>query len=242
MYSIVYIITLIACVYVGVYVSAVLFDWIFKGDSLLKAIADQGGANVRAWITYSAGNYGVTIILILSLRMGARAVNIGTDHLITYCWTFLIALVTGPVVLAVLAKYLQPFEPFQSMQFLDLFYQMLVWGLGPALISVYITYYLDRQTFSNLPKIDHSFSTVGWRLLNSFAFGAGTVLLLLPSLLNIQKTNAVDWGPDKLRFVSTGTTFLLSAGLALAAQFALRKRSKTPTETVGAHTAAEVVS
>ena len=241
-YSIVYIITLIACVYVGVYASAVLFDWLYNGDTLLKAIADQGGANIHAWILYSAGNYGLTIILILSLRMGARAVGVGTDHLVTYCWTFLIALVTGPFVLAVLAKYVHPIEPYRSMQPLALFLQMLVWGLGPALISVYITYYLDRQTSSDMAKIDHSLSTVGWRLLNCFAFGAGTVLLLLPSLLTIPGTDAVKWEPDKLRFVSTGTTFLLSAGLALAAQFALRKRSNTSPEIVSVGTAAEVAN
>jgi uncharacterized membrane protein YciS (DUF1049 family) len=241
-YSVVYIITLIACVYVGVYASAVLFDWLYNGDTLLRAIADQGGANIHAWILFSAGNYGLTIVLILSLRIGARALGVGTDHLVTYCWTFLIALVTGPFVLAVLAKYVHPIDPYKTMQPLALFLQMLVWGLGPALISVYITYYLDRQTSSDLPKIDHSMSTVGWRLLNSFAFGAGTVLLLLPSLLTIPHTDAVPWELDKLRFVSTGTTFLLSAGLAVAAQFALRKRSKTSPDASGVDAAARVVS
>jgi hypothetical protein len=229
-YSIVYILTLIACVYVGVYLSAIIFDWMYNGNTLYKSIILQDGAKIHSWIIYTAGNYGVTIILILSLRMGARALGMGSSqsYLVTYSWTFFIALVTGPFILAILAKYLQPIEPYASMQPVALFYQMLIWGLGPALISVYITYYLDRQTSSDLPKIDHSLSTVGWRLLNSFAFGAGTVLLLLPSLLTIPRTDAVAWEPEKLRFVSTGTTFLLSVGLALAAQFALRKRSQTP--------------
>jgi hypothetical protein len=242
-YSIVYILTLMACVYVGVYLSAVLFDWAHNGNGLLDAIAHQDGAHIHSWIIYSAGNYGLTIILILSLRMGARAVGIGTDHLVTYCWTFLIALVTGPFVLAILAKYLHPVEPYRSMPPLELFYQMLVWGLGPALISVYITYYLDRQTSSDMAKIDHSLSTVGWRLVNSFCFGAGTVLLLLPSLLTIPPVDVVPWPAEKLRFVSTGATFLLSAGLALAAQFALRKRSQTRHDAEGgASTAAGLVN
>src|SRR5262249_49049440 len=77
-YSIVYIITLIACAYVGVYLSAVVFDWAYVGDTLLESISHQGGANIDAWIIYAAGNYGFTIILILSLRTGARAVGIGT--------------------------------------------------------------------------------------------------------------------------------------------------------------------
>jgi hypothetical protein len=218
-----------------------MFDWIYNGNTLYKAIILQDGANIHSWIMFSAGNYGLTIILILSLRMGARAVGIGANsHLVTYCWTFLIALVTGPVVLAILAKYVQPIEPYASMQPLELFYKMLVWGLGPALISVYISYYLDRQTASDLPKIDHSLATVGWRILNSFCFGAGTVLLLLPSLLTIPETSAVKWPPAKLQFVSTGTTFLLSVGLALAAQFALRKRAKSSPEAVATGTPAGV--
>jgi hypothetical protein len=242
-YSIVYILMLIGCVYVGVYLSAIIFDWLYNGNTLYKAIVLQDGAHIHSWIIYSAGNYGLTIILILSLRMGARAASIGTQsYLVTYSWTFLIALVTGPIILAILAKYVHPIEPYKSMQFLPLFYQMLVWGLGPALISVYITYYLDRQTSSDLPKIDHSLATVGWRLLNSFCFGAGTVLLLLPSLMTIPRTDAVDWEPEKLKFVSTATTFLLSVGLALAAQFALRKRANTPPGTVGAGTAATVAN
>jgi len=233
-YSIVYILTLVGCVYVGVYLSAIIFDWIHNGSPLLKAIREQD-PNIHSWIIYSAGNYGLTIILILSLRMGARAVGVGNSqsYLVTYCWTFLIALVTGPLILAILAKYVQPIEPYASMQPVALFFQMLVWGLGPALISVYISYYLDRQTASDLPSIDHSLSTVGWRLFNSFAFGAGTVLLLLPSLLTIPETPAVKWPAPKLQFVSTGTTFLLSVGLALAAQFAFGKRSQTSRDSGG---------
>jgi hypothetical protein len=236
-YSIVYIGTLVGCVYVGVYLSAIVFDWVYGNKTLLEAIS-QDGANIHSWIIYSTGNYGLTIILILSLRVGARAVGVGNSqsYLVTYCWTFLIALVTGPVVLTVLAKYVQPLEPYASMQPLAVFYEMLVWGLGPALISVYISYYLDRQTSSDLPNIDHSLSSVGWRLVNSFGFGAVTILILLPSLLSIPRTPAIAWEPEKLRFVATGTTFLLSAGLALAAQFALRKRPNTSRDTVGAGT------
>jgi hypothetical protein len=243
-YSIVYILTLVVCVYVGVYLSAIIYDSIFGGTALYDAVAHQDGANIHTWIIYSSGNYGLTIILILSLRLGARAVGVGRSqsYLVTYCWTFLIALLTGPVILTLLAKYVQPIEPYASMELPEAFFKLLVWGLGPALISVYISYYLDRQTASDLPNIDHSLSTVGWRLVNSFGFGAVTVFILLPSLLSIPETPAVDWTAEKLRFVSAGTTFLLSAGLALAAQFALRKRSNASRDTVAAGSPAGVAN
>jgi hypothetical protein len=105
----------------------------------------------------------------------------------------------------------------------ELFFQMLKWGLGPALVSVYISYYLDRQTCGDLPEIRQSYSTIGWRLLNCFGFAAITVFLLLPPLLSMQAQEGASWDSAKLRFVGIGTTFFVAFGLALAAQFGLRK-------------------
>jgi len=44
--------------------------------------------------------------------------------------------------------------------------------LAPALVAVYISYYLDRQTARDPPDIDHSRGTFGWRLVNCFGFAA----------------------------------------------------------------------
>jgi hypothetical protein len=95
--------------------------------------------------------------------------------------------------------------------------------LGPALVAVYISYYLDRQTCHDLPDINHSRATIGWRLLNCFGFAAITLFLMLPPLLAIEAQPGIAWDVSKLRFVSSGTVFLLALGLAIAAQFALRK-------------------
>jgi len=48
---------------------------------------------------------------------------------------------------------------------------------------------LDRQTARDLPDIDHSRATFGWRLLNCFGFAAVSVflLLLLPPLLSLME-------------------------------------------------------
>ena len=88
----------------------------------------------------------------------------------------------------------------------------------------YISYYLDLQTCADLPDIVHSTRTIGWRLLNCFAFASFTLLVMLPPLLALTPTpETADWTAAKLRFVSSGTTFCVALGLALAAQFALRK-------------------
>jgi hypothetical protein len=105
---------------------------------------------------------------------------------------------------------------------------MLRWGLGPALVTVYISYYLDRQSCSDLPDIDSSVGTAAWRLLNCLGFAATSVFLLLPQLLSLTAPEGAIWDTDKLRFIAAGTTFCVTFGLALAAQFALRKDRRTP--------------
>ena len=108
---------------------------------------------------------------------------------------------------------------------------MLRWGIGPAIVAVYISYYLDRQTYYDLPSIDRLHSTAGRRLLNCFGFAAATVFLLLPSLLSMQQLPDVPlWTVDKLRFIGTGTVFFLTLGLALTAQFAIKDATARTSE------------
>jgi hypothetical protein len=54
-------------------------------------------------------------------------------------------------------------------------------------------------------------------------FATITVFLLLPPLLALEAQPDAAWDTAKLRFVASGTTFFVALGLALAAQFALRK-------------------
>ena len=131
--------------------------------------------------------FGPAIIAILLIRFVGQSLgtHFGQSHLITYCWTFAVAFVTGPLGLTVAVHYFGA-ASFQSKPVLQLFSEMLAWGFGPALVCVYISYYLDRQTWRDLPDIDHSYSTLAWRLLNCLGFAIVTVFLLLPPLLSIQ--------------------------------------------------------
>jgi len=218
-YWIVYVIALMASVYVGVHVSAILYD-LATGRGLTFA---QDPNLALEWGMYSVSNYGVAIIVILLLRLlaGTLDADISRSHLITYCWTFVAAFFVGPAGLTVAAKFFAP-PMYSDQPVLLLYYNVLKWGLGPALVCVYISYYLDRQIYSDLPNIVHSSRTVGWRLLNCSAFAAVTLFLLLPYLLTLPPTPGDAWSVEKLRFVASGTIFCLTLGLALAAQFALR--------------------
>ena len=225
-YWIVYVIALIASVYVGVYASALTYDWLSGQGFNIADYPDRA----LTWAMYASANYGVAIIAILLLRFVARSLGNGLhqSHLIMYCWTFLVAFVAGPFGLAIAVHYFGSVPRFAGWSFVQVFYEMLKWGLAPALVAVYISYYLDRQTYRDLPDIDHSRATFGWRLVNCFGFAAVSVFLLLPTLLSLKVEQPdASWDSAKLRFVATGTTFCVALGLALAAQFALRKGTQT---------------
>jgi hypothetical protein len=221
-YWIVYMIALMGSVYIGVHASAMGYD-LATGAGLNTA---QDPNLAMKWVMYSVFNYGLAIIVVLLLRMLASSLgaDAGQSHLLTYCWTFAVAFLVGPAGLTV-AAYLWAHPDFiASRTFAMLYWDILKWGLAPALVCFYISYYLDRQTCADLPDIVHSTRTIGWRLLNCFAFASFTLLVMLPPLLALAPTaEAADWTAAKLRFVSSGTTFCVAFGLALAAQFALRK-------------------
>ncbi len=217
-YWIVYIIVLIFAVYVGVYASAIAADLVVgQGFNLT-----QSPERAVQWIMYSMSNYGLAIIAILLFRSVSEYMGptFNQSHLITYCWTFLVALIIGPLGLAIAAHFFLQSQN-ATLPIHLLYYSMLKWGLGPALVSVYISYYLDRQTYQDLPNIDHTAATIGWQLGNCFAFASVTFVLMFPFVLSLNAPPGNDWDSVKLRIVAAGTTFCLA--LALAAQFALRQ-------------------
>lgn len=222
-YWIVYIVVLIGSVYIGVIVSAVAYD-VLQGKGLVLA---QDPNRSLAWVMYSLCNYGLAIVVVLLLRFAVSSLTGDSipSHLTTYCWTFLVAVVVGPCGLTVAVHYFGQGD-LQQMPFVSLYYRMLRWGLGPALVTVYISYYLDRQSCSDLPDIDSSVGTVAWRLLNCFGFAATSLFLLLPPLLSLTAPAGATWETSKLRFIAAGTTFCVAFGLALAAQFALKKEPR----------------
>ena len=91
-YSIIYVITVILAVYVGVYGSAIFFD-VFNGKGLLNATSGQDEELTFRWIMYSLSNYGLAIITVLAARFVIWKVTETRtpSYMLTYCWTFLLA-------------------------------------------------------------------------------------------------------------------------------------------------------
>jgi hypothetical protein len=222
-YWIVYMIALAASVFLGAHFSAIGYD-LLVGKGLNPAQDPNLPLN---WVMYSASNYGLSIVAILLFRLflssfGSRE---GQSHLITYCWTAVIGFLVGPAGLTLTACCFASHEITDKPIYV-LYGDMLKWGIGPAAVSVYISYYLDRQTYADMPEIDHSAKTFVWRLLNCFAFATITLFVLLSPLLALKAgTNAV-YSTSKLQFVASATTFCIALGLAIAAQFCLRKNNQ----------------
>jgi hypothetical protein len=221
-YWIIYFTALSASVWLGVFFSAVIYDWLDgKGINLA-----QDSGRMVAWLMYSICNYGLAIVVVLLLRMTLNSLRGGfaQSHLTTYCWSFLAAFLVGPLGLT-LALHFFGQGIYQTVPLPRLYFETLRWGLGPALVSVYITYYLDKELCEDLPN---NVAALSWRLLNCFGFAAAVVFLLLPPLLTIPAQAEATWEVAKLRFIATGTTFAITLGLALAAQFGLGKQASAP--------------
>src|SRR5262249_20744617 len=149
-YWVVYVMALIISVYVGVHASAIGYD-LFIGKGW---VLDQDPVRAQAWIMYSLSNFGLAVVVILLLRYVAMLLGGDTQesHLITYCWTWMIGFLVGPLGLTTAVRMFGPAK-YHAMTLVELYYQMLKWGLGPALVSVYISYYLDRQICQHLPAL-----------------------------------------------------------------------------------------
>jgi hypothetical protein len=216
---IVYMIVLIGAVYIGVYASAIAYDWI-AGAGFNPT---QDVNRTLAWIAYSLSNYGSAILVVLLLRSIAQYTGTAStqSHLITYCWTFVVAFLVGPLGLTLAAHFFGEGN-IPKVPIFDLYCSLLRWGLGSGLVAVYISYYLDRQVCPDLPNIDHSVSTIGLRIGNCLGFATLTLVLLLPMLLALAAQPGGTWDSAKLRFIAAGTTFCLTFALAMAAQFVIR--------------------
>jgi hypothetical protein len=219
-YSVIYLLTVGVAVYISVYGSAIVFD-VFAGKGLLYAASNQDAERVFSWILYSLSNYGLAIVAVLTVRLliWKATETSSQSYLLTYCWTFLLAWVTGALGLTLAAK-LNGASSVDSLSYVQTFTKMLQWSIGPGLVAICITYFMDRQLSSDLPDIDKSI--VARRIVNSVIFAVFTIMLQLPPLLALDASTDAAWDRNKLRFVAVGTTFVVTLALALVSQFGLR--------------------
>jgi hypothetical protein len=224
-YSVIFLVTVTFAVYLSVYGSAVLYD-LLSGKGL--RFADQDVERVFSWIMYALSNYGLAILAVLGVRLAIWRVSgaCNQSYLLVYCWTFVLAWLVGPLGLTLVAKY-NGAASVKDLSFGIAYYNMLRWGIGPGLVAVCITYFMDRQLSSDLPNIDTSI--VLRRVVTSVALACFIIVLQLPQLLSLRAAPDAAWNTDKLRVVALGATFVVTLSLALVAQFGLRpSRQQAP--------------
>ena len=219
-YSIIYLLTVGAAVWVSVHGAAILFD-VFTGRGLAHAFTSQDSERVFSWMMYSLSNYGLAICAVLLMRylMWKVADTSDRSYMLTYCWTFLLACATGALGLTLAAK-LNGAVSVKDFSYLHTFAKMLQWSVGPGLVAVCITYFMDRQLSSDLPNIDTSI--VVRRVVNSVVFACFTIVLQLPPLLALQAAPGAAWDSSKLRCVAVVATFVITLSLALVSQFGFK--------------------
>jgi hypothetical protein len=234
-YSIIFLLTVFAAVNLGVYGSAVVFD-LFDGERLLFALSHQDFDRILNWTVYALSNYGFAIVVVLAVRLLSWRYA-GPTHqsrLLTYCWTFVLACAVGPLGLTIVAKC-DPHSIVGNTSDLEAYYYMLRWGVGPGLVTVCISYFMDRQLSSELPNIDTS--EMFRRVLSGLAFACFTIVVQLPQLLTAK--GEPTWPESKLHSVAVGTTFIVTLALALVAQFGLRKPGQDEPRAIPVSTPAE---
>jgi hypothetical protein len=220
-YSIIYLVTLLGAVYIGVYSSAIVYD-LFHG--LGFEAFNQDPRLVERWLAYTAANYGGPIVLMLVTRFIASEIKYDStqSYLARYCAIFLLAWIVGPFLLTIAIKLVGT-AGARAQHFSDLYGKNFLWGIGPGLMCVYLCYYLDKQTQPDLPDVVQRRDTVFVRLSYSLIFTCVVMVILSPLLMQITANPESMWDSYKLRAVATGATLIVTLSLALVAQFCLRK-------------------
>ena len=212
-YAVAYIVTLILSVYMGVYASAVAFDY-HAG----LGMTGQDLSLIGRWILLSLANYGLAITTILTLKVIYWYRSTDVPTIFVYCWSFVIAAIIGPAGLASVLIYWHP-----ERNIIDTFIAKLPWGVGPGLLAVFILYYLDRQTYSKYQTLRNRSKSIIMNFAIAIMFSLITLVLLLPPLMSIRAPEGSPWTTEKLQVVAAGTTALVTLSMALVAQFGLEK-------------------
>jgi hypothetical protein len=229
-YAVIYLLAVVGAVYVGVCGSAVIYD-LLSGQTLAVALTTQDVERVFSWMMYALSNYGLAIIVVLAVRLAMWHFGSGRQsHLLTYCWTFVVGCCVGPFGLTLAAKW-NGAGAVAALSYVEAYFNLIRWGIGPGLVAVCVTWFMDRQISSDLPNIDTSM--IAKRVVNSLAFALFTLVLQLPQLLTIHATGG-SWDTNKLRAVAAGVTFAIALTLALVAQFGLRHPVSKTTPSVAA--------
>lgn len=225
-YSALYLVTVVASIVLGPYLCAVGYD-LSQGKAFEEALASQSMGYIQRWLIAGFGTYFLPIFFVLLIRNLAWRISPERVYpsLVTYAWVLLGAFAIslfGDVTASFANHWTDPIDWDHLWTYVG---RDAPWSIGPALIAVYINYYLDRQADPAKEDIDQRRSTILSRLMSAVGFTLAIVLLTL-LIIAAQHLDGNLWSEDKTRVIVLGTVTLITFALCLVAQFGLVKQAE----------------
>jgi hypothetical protein len=226
-YLFVFVVGIIVSIYVGVTVSAMVWDLLHGYNDMMNQESDL----ITRWTGYSLANYGMPILIVLVMSYLGWTVNHNqpASYPISYARIFIIALCVSAFSLAFAVKFVSS-SSLAAKPFFELLLSEFKWSLSPALVTLYIAYHVDRQIDPLLPDI------ASWdsghfrqRIVMCVIFAMIVAWLSLQPTLTLTPSSPTTWPVDKLRAVILGTTFTVGLVMALVSEFCLIKPTRAAT-------------
>ncbi len=225
-YVALFIVAVVASIYLGVWISAILRDLFHPALEATGAQHPVEGIDVIAtrWVYYGLATFGAPIAVALMWRY------LGWSHdpeqpgsyPVSYATIFGLALCVSVASLMLATK--MGGSPRAGDGWGALFYCDFKWAWSPALISVYIVYHIDRQIDPLLPDIGKfGGESVFHRVFACFSFAILITLLTVLPTATLEARRDSPWSVDELHAVVIGTVFTIGFVMALVSQFCLIK-------------------
>jgi hypothetical protein len=223
-YSASYLITLAVSVVLGPYLSAVGYD-LWSGINLWTALVHQDIGYMQRWLIKGLAVYFTPICVILLVRNVLWRLSPVRSYssLATYGWILLLAFGTSCIGGVLISLFVYPGGGVDGEQVVTALWANAPWSISPALTSIYINYYLDRQADPAKEDIVQIPGTFVARLLSAFGFTL-TIVIFTILIVAYQHFAGNIWSLEETRVVVVGTVALITISLCLVAQFGLRKQ------------------
>jgi hypothetical protein len=234
-YSAIYAVTLSVALTITPISCAALYDiWHHPSTGLVDAFSNQKMEILRTWLERGIVNYLIPISVVLLLRNIAWQIN--PVRIFATIVIYAAVLITAFIIssLGSAAFWLVTHAPSatpETPKGISVFFgnfgadlnalsRALPWSVGPALVSLYINNFLDRQADPTRPNIDSSRSTALRRLASATGFTLFILCLTWPSISQLQSRRS-DWSDEKLHFVLASAISIINFSLCFVAQFGL---------------------
>ena len=192
-YIVMFILAIVASIYLGVWVSATIFDLVHPataGTGVASPVPTNGAAATR-WVYYGLATFGAPIAVCLMLRYLTWSYDAEqpNSYPASYASIVGVALCVSVASLALATRLGHGVHAHD--QWTDLLYRDFKWGWSPALICVYVVYHIDRQIDPLLPDIGKlGGEGVSHRVLACFSFA------ILVTLLSALPTASLEVQPE----------------------------------------------